>query len=112
MLTIKVKIILAYTTVFGTLLFIFSVVVYHSTRESNFKKFDDRLKSYAMIIQKEVEEQVEENEQLDLEEIQNIPAEGLIDVNIELIAPDSHVVYSDSLFYKHRSNRWHMALKG
>ena len=112
MLTIKSKIISAYTIVFGTLLIIFSIVVYHSTHKSNFKKFDDRLISYAMIIQQEVEEQETGNEVLDLEEIQNMPAEGLIDVNIQLIAPDSHMVYCDSLFDKRHSNRWRMALNG
>jgi two-component system OmpR family sensor kinase len=112
MLTIKSKIILAYTIVFGALLIIFSVVVYHSTRQANFNKFDDRLKNYTMIIQKEVQEQIEENEDLDLEELQNIPAEGLIDVNIRLVTPDGHDVYCDSIFYTHPFTPWQTALTG
>jgi signal transduction histidine kinase len=106
MLSIKTKIILANTLVFGTLLIVLAIVIYTNTRYNNYQKFNSRLRDFAQIIKVEIEEQVIDEEDLDTEEISAIPREGLLGVNIRLVHPNGRTVYADRSFDGWPTFRW------
>jgi two-component system, OmpR family, sensor kinase len=112
MFSIKAKIILAYTVIFGALLIVFCAVIYHSTRHANFAKFDERLTNFAMTLRVEIEEQTNDEELLDVKELQNIPAEGLLDANIRVIDSRGNVLLGSRFWQAYSSKRWKLALKG
>jgi two-component system, OmpR family, sensor kinase len=112
MFSIKTKIILAYTIIFGALLVVFCAVIYHSTRHANFKKFDDRLTNFAMTLQVEIEEQSNDEDWLDVEELQKIPAEGLVNAHVRLIDPQGNVLLDTPFWQAYSSKRWKSALSG
>ncbi len=99
MFTIKSKLIFAYTLVFGLMLTGFSVVIYHSVKRAAFTKLDANLKSYAVSLQSEIEEELGEMPGLNPREIASIHAEGLKCVRYQLFGPDGRNVLKDSLLY-------------
>ncbi len=84
MLSIKFKIILAYTITFGLMLVGFAFVIYKSTENTAIEKLDANLKTYSVVVQTELEEQVGEDNHLDLNEIKKIEKPGLSNVKIQL----------------------------
>ena len=82
--TIKAKIILAYTAVFGLLLVIFSAIIYDSTKEAAYMKLSTNLKSYSISLRTEIEDQLEDNSSLNEKKLSSIKAEGLTGEKFEL----------------------------
>ncbi len=79
MFTIKFKIILAYTIVFGVMLTIFAIIIYHNTKEASFLKLDANLKSYSISLRTEIEDQLDDNLSLDMKKLTSIRAKGLME---------------------------------
>ncbi len=79
MFSIKTRIIIAYTLVFGILLTAFAVVIYRSNRKSALEKLDARMHTYALALQTELEEQFRERGAIDVHDLLAIPVTGLQD---------------------------------
>ncbi len=98
MFSIKVKIILAYTLVFGIIFVVFSSIIYTSNKSAAFERLDSNLKSYAVVVQTELEEQLNEESNLDFNEIRAIPREGLSKVKIQVLLNQKTNVINDSIW--------------
>ncbi len=100
MLSIKLKIILAYTIVFGLMLTGFAIVIYESTEQAEFSKLDANLKSYTAALQTKIAQALSEDEPLDLKEIQDTRSRGLSDARFQLFNSSGKNVITDSLLSK------------
>jgi len=98
MLTIKTKIILAYTLVFGLMLLGFAYFIYEDTKEAETEKLDARLESYAAKISTELGE--EENETREAQD-QSIILKQEIDrrpgLHAQLITSNGIIIAQDSI---------------
>jgi len=97
MLTIKAKIIIAYTLVFGLLLCVFAYLVYESSRRAEIAKIDTRLESHADKLKAEIEEQSDENRFPQVNEFGGIVTDGLPDVLFEVRDSAGETILKDSL---------------
>ena len=98
--TIKAKIILAYTAVFGLLLVIFSAIIYDSTKEAAYMKLSTNLKSYSISLRTEIEDQLEDNSSLNEKKLSSIKAEGLTGEKFELFNKNGKVILEDPFLSK------------
>ncbi len=98
--TIKTKLILAYTVVFGILLVIFAAIIYHSTKEAAFLKLNANLKSYSISLRSEIEDQLDDNASLDIKKLSSIKAEGLSGERFELFNITGKIILSDPVLSK------------
>ncbi len=97
MLTIKAKIIIAYTLVFGMLLCVFAYLIYESSRRAEIAKIDTRLESHADKIKTEIEEQSDEDRFPTAGEFGNIVTDGLPGVLFEVRDSAGETILEDSL---------------
>ncbi|MEJ2617626.1 MAG: histidine kinase dimerization/phospho-acceptor domain-containing protein [Ignavibacteriaceae bacterium] len=103
MFSIKFKIILAYTILFGIILFIFAVIIYQSTKQNDISNLDANLNSYSNILQTEIEEELNEDNKLDINELKSIPIEGMHKVSFKIFHKHQGKIYSDSILLKDNS---------
>ena len=99
-LTIKARIIIASTIVFGIALIGFATVIYQSSKRAEYAKLEARLESHAEKLQTEIEEQVPEGVFPNLEDLNAIRTEGLPRVVRQLSDPTGQVVLTDSILSK------------
>ena len=97
MFTIKFKIILAYTIVFGAMLTIFAVIIYHNTKEASFLKLDANLKSYSVSLRTEIEDQLDDNSSLNMKKLTSLRAKGLMDERFQLFHVNGETFIKDSV---------------
>lgn len=97
MLTIKAKIIIAYTLVFGMLLCVFAYLIYESSRRAEIAKIDTRLESHADKIKTEIEEQSDEDRFPTAGEFGDIVTDGLPGVLFEVRDSAGETILEDSL---------------
>ena len=97
MLTIKAKIIIAYTLVFGMLLCVFAYLIYESSRRAEIAKIDTRLESHADKIKTEIEEQSDEDRFPTAGEFGDIVTDGLPGVLFEVRDSAGETILKDSL---------------
>lgn len=97
-MTIKTKIVLAYTIVFGVMLTGFAFVVYRSSREAEISKLDARLESQAEKIQAEIQEQYTESQFPVVQDILSISTDGLKDLHFQLVDATGEHIITDSIF--------------
>ena len=98
MLTIKTKIVMAYTALFGVLLGGFALTVYERVQDSEFGELDARLETHADKLQTELEEDTDEPGFPNTPEIRSVRTEGLVAVKIRLLTAGGDVVFSDTGF--------------
>ncbi len=98
--TIKTKLILAYTVIFGILLVVFAAIIYHSTKEAAFLKLNTNLKSYSISLRSEIEDQFDDNSSLDIKKLSSIKAEGLSGERFELFDKTGKIILKDSVLSK------------
>ncbi|HED06233.1 MAG TPA: HAMP domain-containing histidine kinase [Ignavibacteria bacterium] len=97
MFTVRTKIILAYTIVFGIMLTVFAVIIYKSIQAAAISKLNANLKSYAFSLHTEIEEQLDEKPTLNLKEIASIKADGLSGVHFQLFNAAHKKIVVDSV---------------
>ena len=100
MFTIKFKIILAYTIVFGLMLTVFAEIIYHSTKEAAFLKLDANLKNYSISLRTEIEDEFDDNSSLNMEKITSISVKGLLDERFQLFNKKGEAIIKDSILSK------------
>ncbi len=103
MFSIKSKIIFAYTLLFGTLLTIFAVIIYISTKQNNISRLDANLNSYSNIVAAEIEEQIDDEHKIDINELKSLPAQGLYKTSIRIFDKAKGDLYVDSLLINDNS---------
>ncbi len=100
MLSIKFKIILAYTVVFGLMLTIFAAIIYNSTKEAAFLKLDTNLKSYSISLRTEIEDELDDNSSLNMKKLTSISSKGLIGERFQLFNKKGETIVEDSILSK------------
>ena len=95
MFSIKFKIILAYTITFGLMLIAFAFIIYKSTESAAIDKLDANLKTYSVVLQTELEEQIGEDNHLDINELKRIERPGLSHVKIQLYNKSNKALIND-----------------
>ncbi|MGE5410096.1 MAG: sensor histidine kinase [Clostridiales bacterium] len=96
-LSIKLKIIIAYTLLFGTVLVGFAFIIYQNIKESELERIDSNLKSFSTILQSELEEQVSDEKDVNIDELKSIRSEGLQDLRLSLFDKKGKKILFDSL---------------
>lgn len=97
MLTIRTKLSLGYTLVFGAMLAGFAFLVYRSSQDAERSKLDAHLEGQAERLQSEIEEQFDERQFPVAQDLVSIRAEGLIDLHVQVFDSAGSTVLSDSL---------------
>lgn len=100
MFTIKSKIILAYTIVFGVLLIIFAAIIYHRIKETYFLKLNTNLKSYSISLRTKIEDELEDLGSLDTKKIATIKSKGLVGERFQLFDKKGKTIVKDSILAK------------
>ncbi len=103
MFSIKFKIILSYTILFGILLTIFVVIIYQSVKQNDLSRLDANLNSYSNILQTEIEEELNEDYFLNPDEIKSIPSQGMYDVRVQVFDKRKGKIFSDSILTEDNS---------
>ncbi len=100
MFTIKFKIILAYTVVFGLMLTVFAAIIYNSTKEASFLKLNTNLKGYSISLRTEIEDEFDDSTSLDLTKLSSIRSKGLIGERFQLFDSNGKIIVKDSILSK------------
>ena len=100
MLSIKLKIVLAYTLLFGVLLTLFAFIIYHSTEGANIARLDARLKSYSVLLKSEMEEQYSGGHQFNYKELKKIPPDGLKKSRFQVFGQSGKIIVGDTIIAK------------
>jgi signal transduction histidine kinase len=111
MFTIKFKLILAYTIVFGIMLTIFAAIIYDSTKDASFMKLDTNLKIYSISLRTEIEDELDDHVPLDSEKLNSIRAKGLIGERFQLFNSRGDVIIIDSTLAKLHAQNVNNVLK-
>lgn len=106
MLSIKAKIVIAYTLVFGALLVGFALLTYESTYNNELEKLDARLESQADKIATEMEEDVREPGFPNRSVLDSIHTGGLSTVMLRVLTIDKNIVFADSGFSLETTMGW------
>jgi signal transduction histidine kinase len=96
MFTIKTKIILAYTIIFGLLITIFAIIIYESIERNAFNKLDTNLKSYSISLRSEIEDQFDDYSSLNVKKLSSIRTEGLVDERFQLFDKKGGIILKDT----------------
>ncbi|MGA8263983.1 MAG: HAMP domain-containing sensor histidine kinase [Ignavibacteriaceae bacterium] len=97
MLSIKLKIVLAYTVVFGMLLSLFAYIIYQSTEKVELTRLDTNLKTYSILLQSEFEEQSQQEKAFNYLELKAIPADGLKRSRFQLLDNNGKIILGDTI---------------
>ena len=100
MLSIKLKIVIAYTLLFGVLLSMFAYIIYHSTERANIARLDARLKSYAVLLQSEIEEQYSEYHHFNIAELKAVPSDRLKLPRFQVFDDAGNIIIGDTIIAK------------
>ena len=112
MLTIKTKIILAYTLVFGVMLVLFAFSIYRDTKEAETAKIDAYLETHAAKIITEIEEESDSSAPVEIAKILGIPVEGLTGLHLQLFDQSGKTVVADSVLQQYPTTHWKEAVAG
>jgi len=97
MLSIKSKIIFAYTVVFGVMLTVFALIIYHTTKEAAFLKLNTNLKVYSISLRTEMQDELDDGSVLNIKKLNSIRAKGLIGEKFRVFSNYGNVILGDSL---------------
>jgi hypothetical protein len=100
MLSIKLKIVLSYTIIFGVLLSLFALIIYHSTEKADVAKLDTKLKSYSILLQSEMEEQSREDSGFNYKDFKSVSSDGLKMTGFQFFDSNSKMVIGDTIITK------------
>jgi heavy metal sensor kinase len=98
--TIKAKIILAYTILFGVLISAFAFAVYRSTRDAKIARTDALLSAHAGKLLTEIEEDLDKTQTPEAANLAPTKAEGLSGVRLQLLLPSGKAIGADSLLFQ------------
>lgn len=97
MFTIKQRIVLASTCVFGVVLILFSLVIYRAVYDEETSKLEARLEAYAEKLDTEIEEQLSNDEFPHTAELSLIRIDGLVNQRFQVYDTLRTLVIADSL---------------
>lgn len=97
MLSIKLKIVLAYTVIFGIILSLFAYIIYKSTEKAELARLDTNLKTYSILLQSEFEEQSQQKKEFNYSELKAIPADGLKRRHFQLFDEKGKAIIGDTI---------------
>ena len=98
MLTLRTKLILAYTAALGVMLLGFAFLVYRSSRDAETAALDSRIEAQGEKIQSEIEEQYDEGVFPAPADLRSIRTEGLMDYHFRIFDTTGTVVLNDDAF--------------
>ena len=95
--TVKAKIMVAYTLVFGVLISAFAFVVYRSTRDAKIARMDALLEAHAGKLLTEIEEDYHDHQNPETTNLLAVKPEGLSGVQLQLLLPSGETILQDPL---------------
>jgi signal transduction histidine kinase len=105
-LSIKIKIVFAYTLVFGALLTGFALLTYEAAYDNEVAKLDARLESHADKIATELEEDSREPGFPSRSMLDSVQTGGLSSVKVRLLTIDEKLVFADPGFSLESDLKW------
>jgi signal transduction histidine kinase len=106
LLSIKIKLVFAYTLVFGALLTGFALLTYEAAYDNEVAKLDARLESHADKIATELEEDSREPGFPRRSMLDSVQTGGLSAVKVRLLTLDEKLVFADSGFSLDSDLKW------
>ncbi|MBI3872631.1 MAG: HAMP domain-containing histidine kinase [candidate division Zixibacteria bacterium] len=106
MLTIKVKIILACTVVFGLTLAVFAWLVYAGSKQAELAKLDARLESHSDKLESEIEEQYDKGQFPKFADLKDISTEGLPTAMVQIWDSAGHIILGDTVLARLSGSVW------
>lgn len=100
MLTIRSKIIITYTTIFGLTIGVYSFILYRNAEQAEIAKLDTLLKVHGAKVVMETEEQTEANYFPFIQNYNALSTSGLKNVRLQLYNVNGKIVLVDSLLYQ------------
>ena len=94
-MTIKTKIVLANTLVFGLILFFFGSFVYRSYRDAEISKLDSKLAGHAESFQSEIEEQINQKQFPQLKDFEELSTVGLFNIKFQIVDETGKVIVAN-----------------
>jgi len=104
--SIKVKIVTAYTVVFGALLVGFALLVYETAYDNEVAKLDARLESHAVKISAALDEDRHKMSSLGRSFLDSVQTGGLPAVKVRLLTIDRKVMFADPGFVLDVDMKW------
>ena len=101
MFSIKTKIIIAYTLVFGVMLTVFAVIIYQSSKSAAFGKLDANLKSYSVSLQTEIEDELSDRSEIDVNKLRGIHPQELEHTRYQVLDIRGRKIIFDPLLSKY-----------
>lgn len=102
MLSIKTKLLISYTIVFGILIVGYSIYIYHRMQSTALGQLDDRIVLFADRFNSELDEKIRHHGILTENEIRDAQKETLEPFQVRLDNREGTVIYSDSIFSRIR----------
>jgi signal transduction histidine kinase len=97
MLSIKLKIVLSYTIIFGIIFSLFAYIIYQSTEKAELERLDTNLKTYSILLQSELEEQNQQKKDFNYSELKAIPSDGLKRSRFQLFYSNGKIILGDTI---------------
>jgi signal transduction histidine kinase len=104
MFSIKLKIVIAYTAIFGIILALFAYIIYHSTAEAELARLDTNLKTYSILLQSEFEEQSQQDNEYNYSDLKAILADGLKRSRFQLLDNNGKMIIGDTILTDQNSS--------
>jgi signal transduction histidine kinase len=104
MFSIKLKIVIAYTAIFGIILALFAYIIYHTTAEAELTRLDTNLKTYSILLQSEFEEEVQQGSEFNYTELKAIPTDGLKRSRFQLFDDNGKMLIGDTILTNRNSS--------
>jgi signal transduction histidine kinase len=96
MFSIKSKIILSYSILFGIVLIMFASIVYKTIEINSYDKVSSSLRNYSRFVLNELTEEIERGEKIDINKIHPLRGSGLYDIKIQLYDTCGNLCFGDS----------------
>jgi signal transduction histidine kinase len=97
MFSIKLKIVIAYTAIFGIILALFAYIIYHTTAKAELARLDTNLKTYSILLQSEFEEEIQQGSEFNYTELKSIPTDGLKRSRFQLLDDNGKMLIGDTI---------------
>ncbi len=96
---IKLKIVLAYTLSFAILLTVFSFFIYGRVKKAYIDRIDQKIKTYQILLESKLNEQIEDNE-ISASELLRVPPKGLDKAKLQILLDSNKVLIKNDFFDK------------
>jgi two-component system, OmpR family, sensor histidine kinase ArlS len=102
MFSIKSKIIITYTLIFGIVLVSFAFIVYRTIETNFYEKISSNLRNYSRLVHNEIVEEIEHENQIDIKKVRLLKGAGLYDVKTQVFDTCGKIIFVDSTIFSNQ----------